>query len=117
MPPEGDPFARYPTTEERLLRDLIAEVRALRADIAAMRPKPAVPSGGLLDALLPAVAERLGSDPWTAADLLDEFPELLRDVSAKRLGKMLAAVQDGAVNGLVVRRGAERHYWTVEAAV
>jgi len=77
---------------EALLGELLAEVRALRRDLARVTPAPT----DLLARLLPAIAGARGSEPFAARDLEDEHPELVPIIagrSPKAIGRVLAEAE------------------------
>jgi hypothetical protein len=117
-----------------LLRDILAELRGLRADFAAKIGTivPVLPAREslsradleLLGRLLPAIGGALGSEQFTSRDLAaHSAPGLrlvLRGLSVKQIGRLLARADGIAIDGWVVERcGIEINValWRVVASV
>jgi hypothetical protein len=93
-----------------LLRELVAEVRALRRAIERQTPARSLTRGDRvhLAAILPAVAGVQGSELFTARELLeDDAPALrlvLAGLSAKQIGRLLHRAEGRAFDGYTVQR-------------
>jgi len=103
---------------EALLRELVAEVRGLRADLAARRSAPAAlnrADRARLARMLPAIAGVYGSDRFAARDLVDaDAPPALRLVTrgltAQPLGSLFSRGAGVVIDGFVLERaGNELH--------
>lgn len=99
---------------------LAARIEALEVEVSELRRALPVANGmGAvhdLAQLLPAIADRMGSEPFTAADLLDDavLRPLLGGRSAKALGKAFGRAEGAAIAGHVVRRDPrERNTWKI----
>jgi hypothetical protein len=128
-----------PTTPiEALMLSILAaihentdEVRGLRADLVARRGSEQTTASALsradralLAKLLPAIAGARGSEEFTSRDLAaDSSPALrlvLRRLSVKQIGRLLARAEGIAIDGWIVQRcGIEINValWRVVAAV
>jgi len=98
---------------EPTLVDVLAEVRALRSELACLRvPRLSAVDFAMLARLLPAIREAAGDSVWTAADLAalavlpgrgvlaEALAPLVRDRGGLRsLGKALARAAGHNVNG------------------
>lgn len=115
-----------PNTTDELLRHLIAQVEALRGEIAGrLGPKQNDEAGELLLAIRDAIGSRL----FTAAELL-RHAELAKStalrlamtstgctMNARSIGKLLASIEGQPLNGRrAVRVGTERSgtIWRVD---
>ena len=93
-----------------LLRELVTEVRGLRADLTRnRRPSPLTRGDrAVLATMLPAVVGVYGAETFTARDLFeDDRPAVqlvVRDHSVKRLAKLLARANGLAIDGLRLHR-------------
>lgn len=121
--PPSDPI-------EALLREILAEVRGLRADFALQRQAPrsarllSRDDRALLARLLPAIAGVLGSEQFTSRDLAaTSAPGLrfvLRGLSVKSIGRLLSRSEGVPIDGWLVERcGVEINValWRVVATV
>jgi hypothetical protein len=105
-----------------LLRALLAEIRALRADL---RPRPQVATLSRADRahlarLLPVIAAGRGSALFTVAELLaDDAPGLrivLTGCSARQLGRLLRRALGLPIGDLMVQSDAveaHRRLWQI----
>jgi hypothetical protein len=107
-----------------LLRELVTEVRALRADLAESRRR--APSLSRVDharlaRLLPAVAGALGSELFTVAELTAPAVQLVVDgLTPRQVGRLLRRAVGVSIDGLVVERvGHENHstLWRIVEAL
>jgi hypothetical protein len=101
-----------------LLVELVAEVRGLREDLKTS-DRPVIGSSSLsradrarLARLLPAIGGALGSEEFTSRDLgchsSSGLRLVLRGLSVKQIGRLLARADGLAIDGwLVERRGIE----------
>jgi hypothetical protein len=96
-----------------LLRELIAEVRGLRADLTRdRRPALSREDRARLARLLPVIGATLGPDLFLTAELFERDSAALRLVLAgltvKQLGRLLRRAVDTPIDGyLVVREAVE----------
>jgi hypothetical protein len=93
-----------------LLRELIDEVRGLRADQAqARRPSLSRVDRVALDRLLPAIAGVLGSEWFLASEAVKHPAPALRlvlqGISAKKLGRLLKRAAGQPIGGYLVTSG------------
>jgi hypothetical protein len=112
-----------------LLRELVEQIKGLRADLARSGSQRGTHSLSredrvLLARLLPAIAGARGSEEFTSRDLAaDSSPALrlvLRRLSVKQIGRLLARAEGMAIDGWLVQRcGVEINValWRVVAAV
>jgi hypothetical protein len=100
-----------------LLRELVEQVKGLRADLSRDR-RPSLTltraDRALLARLLPAIGGALGSDLFTARELLKHDSAALRLVTvglnAKQLGRLLKRGEGHVIDGyLIQREGLELH--------
>lgn len=109
-----------------LLAAVLAELRGLRADLAAARePRPSTVNRGdrvLLARMLPAIAGAYGSEVFSARDLTEDTRPAVRLVmdglTAKQVGKLFSRADGIAIDGLMVQRaGVEFHVtsWRIVA--
>jgi len=114
----SSPVARDTEALLEVLRELVAEVKGLRQDLAQRRaPTPTLSRTDRerLSRLLPAIAGVYGSDSFACRDLVDdEAAPALRLVTAgldaRSLGSLLARAIVHVVDGYVVERaGDELH--------
>jgi hypothetical protein len=101
-----------------LLRELIAEVKGLRADLSVRGqvlncPRADISSLSradlaLLGRLLPAIGGALGSEAFLARDLFEHESAALRLVrrglNAKRIGRLLHRAEGHAIDGYLIER-------------
>jgi len=103
-----------------VLRELVAEVRGLRSDLAqrhAPTPTPTLSRADCdrLSRVLPAISGVYGSQPFACRDLVDEdAPPALRLVTAgmdaRSIGSLFARAVDHVVDAYLVERcGDELH--------
>jgi hypothetical protein len=117
------------TTEEAsLLRALldeqraqVAELRALRADLAMRREAGPLAAADyvVLGPLLTAVAEQVGPDEFKVCELIEmpALEEVIAGRNAKALGRLFERAAGIPVAGYVVRRWGEERgitLWSVE---
>jgi hypothetical protein len=110
-----------------LLRELIAEVRGLRADLRQVRPALSSltrEDRERLAAILPAIAGALGSEPFTSRDVIEDEAPAVRVVrkglTVKALSKLFVRGLDVPIDGLMIQKaGAEFGVvaWRVVVAV
>ena len=99
-----------PDQTETLLRELVTEVRGLRADMRQQRRPAATLSRddrAVLSRLLPAIAGALGSEPFTSRDLPYASPGLrvvLHDMTVKQIGMLLSRAEGVPIEGWIVER-------------
>ena len=105
------PSSLLPLATDDLLRELIAEVRGLRADVQGRLTTPALSRTDreTLSRLLPAIVGALGSDSFLCRDLLDgdEYPGLrvvTAGLNSKKLGRLFQRAEGIAVDTYVVER-------------
>jgi len=100
------------------LRDILTELRGLRADLMQRRtPAPTLnrTDRARLAALFPAIAGVYGSEPFTCRDLVDDEagPALrlvVAGLDARQLGSLFARAVGVVVDGYVLERaGSELH--------
>jgi hypothetical protein len=95
-------------TVELLLRELLTEVRGLRADLRERQATSLSRADrALLARLLPAIGGALGSEPFPSRDLPTASPGLrvvLRGVSAKQIGRLLSRAEGVPIDGYIVER-------------
>jgi hypothetical protein len=91
-----------------LLRELLAEIRMLRADLQERRPGLSLADRTALARILPAVAGAYGDAAFTSRDLCDDTSPAVRLVvkglSAKSIGKLLSRGEGFPIDGLLVQR-------------
>lgn len=108
-----------------LLRELVAEVRGLRADLAQRRPAVVTRTDRVrLAQLLPAIAATLGSQLFTTHELFaSPAPALalvLEGLTPGQVGKLLRRAIGRPIEQLVVERVGDesrRALWRVVATV
>jgi len=108
-----------------LLRELVAEVRGLRADLAQRRPAVVTRTDRVrLAQLLPAIAATLGSEIFTVHELFASsapaLPLVLEGLTPGQVGKLLRRAIGVPVEQLVVERMGDedrRVLWRVVATV
>jgi hypothetical protein len=118
--------ARTPDALETLLRELITEVRGLRADLARdRRPVTSLSRSDrtVLARLLPAIGGVVGSELFVTRDLFESdaaaLQLVLRGLNAKQVGRLLRRGEGQAIDGYVIQRdGTELHavLWRVVRA-
>jgi hypothetical protein len=95
-----------------VMRELVAEVKGLRADLAARRgPTPDAQD----EELLRVIAEHVEHRVFSAAELVAhaalesavQLREVLRGRNARKLGRVLMRLEGRALNGLVLYRNGE----------
>jgi len=123
--PVSVPLVAMPQSDAVLevLRDLLIEVRGLRADLAPRHPISTLNRAdrARLAALLPALAGVYGSAPFVARDVVDaDAPAALRLVAdgldAQQLGSLFARAGGQVVDGFLVERSGDelhRRLWCV----
>jgi len=85
---------------------VLARVARLEDRVAILeeqrKPHPPIDPRVLLSKLLPAVAGRFGSDPFTTRELFNDpvFRDLLAPLNAKRTGKLLRKSLGHTIDGL-----------------
>lgn len=98
------------TTATDLLRELVAEIRGLRADLTQQRSTSTLSreDHAVLVRLLPAVAGAIGSELFSSAELCAHTASAVRLVCAgltvRQLGRLLRRAVDTPVAGYMVRR-------------
>lgn len=104
---------------ETLLRELVAEVRGLRADLARQgRPDSTLSRAdrAQLAQMLPAIAGVYGPETFSARDLVEDDRPAVRLVvqgrSVKQLGKLLARADGVAIEGLMLQRQGREYQVT-----
>jgi hypothetical protein len=110
---------------EALLRELVTEVKGLRADLTrdGRRSHLTRADRDRLAQILPAIAGALGSEPFASRDLSDASPGLrvvLRGLSVKQIGRLLSRAEGVPIDGWLVERcGIEINValWRVVATV
>jgi hypothetical protein len=95
-------------TTDDLLRDVLAEIRGLREDMRAARPSLNLDDRAALARILPAVAGAYGETAFTSRDLFDDPSPavhfVVKGLSAKSIGKLLARAEGTPIAGLMVVR-------------
>jgi len=93
------------------LADILAELQLIRQAIEGQQRQPSTLSRGdraTLARLLPVLGATYGEDGFTSRDCAeDEVPGLrlvVRQMSAKAIGKLLARADGVAINALTVQR-------------
>jgi hypothetical protein len=108
-----EPVAHVPieTTDTiALLRELVEQVKGLRADLRERRPAASLSRDdrAYLARLLPVLGGVYGSEGFTSRDCVEDDAPAVRLVlegrSAKAIGKLLARAEGIAIAGLLVRR-------------
>jgi len=103
---------------EALLRELLAEMKGLRADLAARRSAPAAlnrEDRACVAGLVPVIGAIYGSEKFAARDLVDaDAPPALRLVTrgltAQQLGSLFSRGAGQVIDGFVLERaGNELH--------
>jgi len=127
---------RCESTSSALLRELLIELREVRAELRALRERPRVTPGSrtyeqratLLLALFERAADSVFSTSELAADATRPGNETLREailranggsLNPRHLGKLLRALEGVNIGGLrIVRCGVDRLgvIWTVKVA-
>lgn len=104
-------------SQETLLREILAELKGLREDLAASR-LPGVQTSltradrALLARLLPAAGGAIGSVPFLVRELFEDDSAalhlVLRGLNAKGIGRLLRRAAGQAIDGYLVEEvGAE----------
>ena len=103
-----------PDSVEALLRELVVEVRGLRADLAPRRPVSALSREDRtrLARMLPALLGVFGSEElFSSRDLAEDARPALRLVvrglSVKKISKLFARAEGIPINGLMVQKQGE----------
>ncbi len=105
-----------------MLRELLAEVRALRCDLARQRDAVIDPT---LVALVHTLARRVGVEvAFSASELIEQADDTVRealgDMNAHALGRQLARLEGRDIDGLCVTRvgrDAGGVIWSIRAGV
>jgi len=118
MPDGGRSDWRDPWTvhdEPPYVAKILAELQALRAEVAALKPKRENGDEALLAALMAALGDNCGSDPFFAADLVDDeaYP-MAAGMSALEIGRLIARGADREIAGRRIVRAGKR--WRVVAS-
>jgi hypothetical protein len=97
-----------------LLRELIAEVRGLRADQRERRPVSALSRSdrALMARLLPPAGGVFGSEPFLTRDLFESDAAavklVLRGLNVRQVGRLFRRGEGQAIDGYTIQRdGAE----------
>ena len=105
--------AAAPDPVEALLRELVEQVRGLRADLAERRPATSLSrvDRERLARLLPAIGGTLGSEPFNSSEICEHDAAALRlgraGLTAKQLGRLLRRAVGTPVGGYLVERLGE----------
>lgn len=106
-------IAKPPTETIDLLRQILTEIRGLRADLAPTgRRSLSREDRARLARLLPAIAGTLGSELFLTADVCEHDAAALRlvraNLNAKQLGRLLRRAVNTPIDGyLVLHEGTE----------
>ena len=103
-----------PDAIETLLRAVLDELAALRADLRTRgQPAPLTPEDhAILRKLLPVIGGLYGSAEFYSAEICEHDAPALRLVAAgltpRRLGRLLRRAADTPIGGYMVQRGPRR---------
>ena len=105
-----------PNAVETLLRELVTEVRGLRADLRERRAAASLSRGdrALLARLLPAAGGVFGSEPFLTRDLFESdsaaLTLVLRGLNVRQVGRLFRRGEGLAIDAYMIQRdGVELH--------
>jgi hypothetical protein len=93
-----------------LLRELVAEVRGLRADQRERRPASSLSRAdrAVLARLLPAAGGVFGSEPFLTRDLFESdsaaLTLVLRGLNVRQVGRLFRRGEGQAIDGYMIQR-------------
>jgi hypothetical protein len=96
-----------------LLRELVTEVRGLRADQRERRPVSSLSRAdrAVLVRLLPAAGGVFGSEPFLTRDLFESDAAavklVLRELNVRQVGRLFRRGEGQAIDGYMIQRDGE----------